>query len=60
MPPLREETPTGPGRNHSRARSARPPIMPSTALPGLNRPSVLGPTKRAPRSSAVRAISSTS
>ena len=48
MPPLREETPTGPGKNHERAEAARPPIIPSTALSGLSTPSVLGPTKRAP------------
>ncbi len=45
-------TPIFPGRNHSRARSARPPIMPRTAFPGLTSPRVFGPTKFAPLSLA--------
>ena len=49
-------TPTGPGLNHALADSARPPIMPTTARPGEMTPSVLGPTNRAPCSSAAAAI----
>ncbi len=60
MPPLRDTTPTvRPGLgslNHRRAASARPPIIPTTALPGLRTPSVLGPTKHAPWSFATAAI----
>src|SRR5437764_902438 len=46
-----------PGLNHSRALSARPPIMPTTALPGLKTPSVFGPTNIAPLAFAAAAIS---
>ncbi len=60
MPPLREVTPTGPGKNHERADAARPPIMPKTALSGLSTPSVFGPTKRAPAALARLAMTSTS
>ena len=46
-----------PGLNHCRALSARPPIMPTTPLPGLNTPSVFGPTNIAPFALAAAAIS---
>ena len=49
-------TPTLPGLNQALADSARPPIMPSTALPGLMMPKVLGPTKCAPCDLAASAI----
>ena len=60
MPPERLITPTPfgrPGLNHCRALSARPPIMPTTALPGLNAPSVFGPRNIAPCAFAAAAIS---
>ena len=59
MPPERLMTPTPfgtPGLNHWRALSARPPIMPTTALPGLKTPSVFGPTNIAPFAFAAAAI----
>ena len=46
-----------PGLNHCRALSARPPIIPTTALPGLKIPSVFGPTNVAPFALAAAAIS---
>src|SRR5437868_5999540 len=52
MPPVRLITPTPvgmPGLNHCRALSARPPLMPTTALPGLKTPSVV----RAPNLAAL-------
>src|SRR5881396_1498521 len=60
MPPERLITPTPfgtPGLNHCRALSARPPIMPTTPLPGLNAPSVFGPRNIAPFAFAAAAIS---
>src|SRR6184192_2373966 len=60
MPPERLITPTPfgtPGLNQLLALSARPPIMPTTALPGLNTPSVFGPTNIAPFAFAAAAIS---
>ena len=60
MPPERLITPTPlgtPGLNHCRALSARPPIMPTTPLPGLNTPSVFGPRNIAPFALAAAAIS---
>src|SRR5712691_7900085 len=59
MPPERLITPTPfgiPGLNHCRALSARPPIMPTTALPGPKTPSVFGPTNIAPFALAAAAI----
>ncbi len=43
LPPLRERTPTGPGRKKSLADAALPPIIPTSAFPGLINPMVLGP-----------------
>ena len=60
IPPERLITPTPfgtPGLNHCRALSARPPIMPTTALPGLNAPSVFGPRNIASFAFAAAAIS---
>ncbi len=60
IPPLREVTPTGPGKNQARAEAARPPIMPTTALSGLSTPRQFGPTKRASASLAALEMASTS
>ena len=60
MPPERLITPTPfgtPGLNHCRALSARPPIIPTTPLPGLSTPRVLGPRNVAPFVLAAAAIS---
>ena len=60
IPPERLITPTPfgmPGLNHCRALSARPPIIPTTPLPGLNTPSVFGPRNVAPFALAAAAIS---
>src|SRR5213082_1739671 len=63
MPPERLITPTPfgiPGLNHCLALSARPPIIPTTPLPGLNTPSVFGARNIAPLGLGAAAISSAS